>query len=195
MLKRLLYVFLAITIPAQAADIEAGKAKSAVCAACHGADGNSLNPAWPKLAGQHAPYLIAQLKAFQANKGRSDPLMSSQAQSLTPEEIDNLAAYFSSQKIQPGEADPSRVAQGQKLYQGGQVATQLPACIACHGPTGHGNALAGFPLIGGQQADYVIKQLNDYKSGARQNAMMSPIAHKLSDEDIKNLAAYLSGLH
>lgn len=195
MFKRVLCLFVMLTPSLQAADIAAGKAASTTCAACHGADGNSPMPTWPKLAGQHAPYIVAQLKAFKTNKGRSDPLMSPQAQNLTDSDIDNLAAYFSSQTTQVGEADPNRVAAGKKLYQGGNAATQLPACIACHGPTGKGNALAGFPVIGSQHGDYTIKQLTDYKAGTRKHAMMSPIADKLNAEDMKNLAAYLSGLH
>jgi cytochrome c553 len=177
---------------------EAGKAKSVTCAACHGAEGISVNPLWPNVAGQGAPYVVTQLKAFKEG-ARQDPLMTSQAMMLSDEDMANLAVYFESLAA-PAQAvaDPDLVSKGEALYRGGNVTTEVAACIACHGPTGTGNPAAGYPALKGQHAAYTAKQLRDYASGARvsdgKTRVMRDIAGKLSEEEITALASYVQGL-
>ena len=141
--------------------VEAGQAKSGVCAACHGADGNSVNPEWPSLAGQHATYIAAQLQHFKGGE-RQNVLMSPQAAALGPQDMDDLAAYFAAQTMTPKEANPDLVTRGQKLYRGGDEARGITACIACHGPNGRGNAVAVYPAVAGQHAVYLANQLRLY---------------------------------
>src|SRR6202140_1359267 len=176
----------------------AGAAKAAVCFACHGANGNSVNEQWPSLAGQSAAYIEAQLKHFH-DKTRIDAsgMMPPMAAALSEQDMQDLGAYFSQQTTTGLEADPSYWQAGEKLYRGGDRARNIPACIACHGPTGRGNEPAKFPALRGQQSVYVMKQLNDYASGARStgpNGIMQTIAKRLSPEDIRNVASYLQGL-
>ena len=193
------FVAMAATGVAQAAgDAAAGKAKAtAVCAACHGADGNSgVNPLWPKLAGQHPKYIMKQLHDFKAGK-RKDGTMAPMAAPLSDEDMENLAAYFSSQTRTIGEAAKDKVALGEKLYRAGG-SNGAPACSGCHGPAGGGNALANFPSLSGQSAAYVAKQLKDFRSGARSNdmnGMMAGVAAKLTDAEIEAVAQYVQGLH
>ncbi len=176
----------------------AGQTKSAVCAACHGADGNSPNPIWPSLAGQHADYMARQIEAFQSGQ-RDDPLMTSFAAPLSAEDIADLGAYFEAQALTPKTADPSIVALGQQLYRGGVADRGVPACIACHGPAGKGNPLAGYPAVSGQHATYIANTLAAYASGTRRsdassNLMMRDIAAMLSDAEIQAVASYMQGL-
>ena len=178
--------------------VEAGKAKSITCAACHGADGNSVNPAWPNLAGQNAKYLLQQLQAFKAGT-RSDPLMTPQAMMLSEEDMHNLAVYYAAQQSAPKTvAQPATVDIGQSLYRGGDTETGAAACMACHGPTGRGNPAAAYPLLRGQYAVYVAKQLRDYAAGRRTSdqpqRMMQEIASRLSEEDMLAVASYVQGL-
>ncbi len=176
--------------------IEAGASKAVVCQACHGANGNSPNPEWPSLAGIGADYIADQLKNFKEGK-RANPVMMPMSASLTPDDMTNLGAYFDSLVNTGLEADPSYWKAGEKLYRGGDEARGIPACMACHGPTGRGNVPAKFPALRGQHSVYVMKQLNDYASGARPagpNGIMQTIAKRLSPEDIRNLASYLQGL-
>ena len=121
-----------------AGSAEEGQTKSTACIACHGVNGNSANPQWPTLAGQHKPYIAKQLHAFKSGS-RKDPLMSPMAVSLSDDDIEDLAAYFSAQKPTGLEADPGKVALGQRLYRGGDTKAGLAACAACHGAEGHGN--------------------------------------------------------
>jgi cytochrome c553 len=184
---------------AQAAgNVDAGKVKaSTVCVACHGADGNSVNPIWPKLAGQNPEYLLKQLHDFKAG-ARTDPLMSAQGALLSDQDMDNVAAYFSQQTRSPGTAAADKVAAGQKLYRGGNATSHVAACIGCHGPAGAGNPAARYPSIAGQQADYVVKQLTDFRAGTRSNdpnQMMRTVAGKLTDAEIQAVAQYVQGLH
>lgn len=179
-------------------DIEAGKEKSITCGACHGADGNSVNPVWPSLAGQHATYTVAQLQAFK-NGSRSEPLMLGQVMTLSDEEMRNLAVYFASMPAAAkAVADPSIVDRGQRLYRGGDRDNNSAACIACHGPTGRGNPAAAYPSLKGQYATYTAAQLRAYASGARQSdgptKVMRDIASSLSEEDIVAVASYIQGL-
>ncbi len=180
-----------------AGSADAGKGKAAACGGCHGADGNSLVPNFPKLAGQHAAYLAKQLRDFKSG-ARKDPTMAPMAAPLSDQDIEDLAAYFSSQTLSPGKGDPELVKLGERLYRGGNRDTGVAACIACHGPAGAGNPAANYPKIGGQQNLYVVKALNDFKSGARSNdanKMMRSIAAKMSAEEIKAVAEYVAGLH
>lgn len=175
---------------------EAGKAKSAVCAACHGPDGNSVNPEWPSLAGQHPGYIVSQLEAYQAGR-RQNVLMSPQASALDEQDMADLAAYFSSQALAPKEADPDLVNRGQQLYRGGDAGRGITACIACHGPNGQGNPLAGYPAIAGQHATYLAAQLRLYASGERSsdpNQMMRNIARQMTEKDIVAVASFMQGL-
>jgi len=177
---------------------EAGKAKAITCTACHGPAGNSVNPLWPNIAGQGAPYLLAQLQAFKAGT-RSEPLMTSQAMLLSDQDMADLAAYFESlPSAAQAVADPALVAKAEALYRGGDVSDQISACIACHGPTGRGNPAANYPAIAGQHSAYTAKQLRDYASGARKSdgktRMMRDIAANLSEDDIVALASYIQGL-
>ena len=177
---------------------EAGKAKSITCTACHGAEGISVNPLWPNNAGQGAPYIVAQLQAFKAGL-RKDPLMAPQAMLLSDEDMRDLAVYFESL---PGAvqavANPATVNRGEALYRGGDADKGVPACLACHGPTGRGNAAARYPALQGQHAAYTAKTLRDYASGARESVdktqIMRDIASRLSNEDIEAVASYVQGL-
>ncbi len=180
-----------------AADAAAGKAASAACAGCHGADGNSANPEWPKLAGQGAPYLIKELHNFKGGE-RKNATMAPMAMGLSDQDMENLAAYFSSQSMSQGAADKALVDLGQKIYRGGNPASGAAACIGCHGPTGDGNPAAKFPRLAGQHAKYVEIQLHAFKSGERDNdagKMMRNIASKLTDKEIQAVASYVQGLH
>lgn len=177
---------------------DAGKDKSITCAACHGADGNSVNPAWPSIAGQHASYIVKQLQAFKRGE-RADALMTGQAMMLSDEDMNNLAVYYSEQRpASRAVADASLVSKGEALYRGGDQESSASACIACHGPTGKGNPAASYPSIRGQYAVYTAKQLHDYASGARKSdgvtRVMRDVAARLSDDDIKAVSAYVQGL-
>jgi cytochrome c553 len=176
---------------------DAGQAKSTPCVACHGVDGNSSNPQWPNLAGQQAQYIVKQLQGFKGG-ARKDPLMSPMAAGLSDADMADLAAYFSSQTRKGGETDPAKLALGQRLYRGGDAKVGVPACAACHGPSGDGNPAAVYPAIQGQQATYVEKQLKDYRANARQtdgsNQIMRNIASAMSDEQIAAVASYVQGL-
>jgi cytochrome c553 len=167
-----------------------------VCVACHGADGNSLVPANPKLAGQHYDYLLKQLRDFKSGE-RKNPIMTGMVAALSPEDMANLAAYFSSQKQAPGSAkDKDLVALGQKIYRAGNFANGLPACAACHSPDGAGIP-AQFPRIGGQHADYVETQLKNFRNSDRTNdpgKAMQSVAAKMTDKEMKAVADYIDGL-
>lgn len=174
-----------------------GASKAAACAACHGPGGNSANPEWPNLAGQHASYTARQLAAFKSGQRKND-LMKSMADSLSDQDVQDIAHYFAAQTSQIGSADEKLVARGEAIYRGGIKADGVPACMACHGPNGAGNPGAAYPRLSGQQAVYTEKQLLAYRSGERstdQNAVMRTISMRLNAEDIKALASYVSGLH
>ena len=178
--------------------IEDGKAKSLTCTACHGPEGNSANPLWPNIAGQNAPYTVAQLKAFKEG-ARQDPLMTSQAMMLSDEDMADLAVYFESlPAAAQAVKDPNTVGRGEGLYRGGNLESGVAACIACHGPTGDGNPAAKYPALRGQHADYVAKQLRDYASGARtsdgKTRVMRDIAERLRDDEIAAISSYVQGL-
>jgi cytochrome c553 len=196
-----------------------GKDKAASCNSCHGDNGNSMAPNFPKLAQQHASYVVKQLQAFKSGV-RSDPMMSAMALPLSDDDMADIAAYYAAQKIsansmpvlpppdedeeeneQPAAAPvkpksvPELIAQGSDLYRNGDRQREVSACIACHGPFGEGNQPAAFPALHSQHADYLIKALTDFKTGARGNTpenMMHMIAKKMSDEEIRAVAYHIS---
>jgi cytochrome c553 len=180
-----------------AGTVEAGQAKAATCMACHNMDGNSVNPEWPALAGQHPSYIIKQLKHFKANE-RQNVLMSPMAMILADQDVEDLAVYFGAQKRVPtGETEPSKFQLGQTIFRAGIPSKGVPACSGCHGPNGAGIAGAAFPRIGGQHAVYAATQLRNYKTGARStdpSSMMRTITSRLSDEEIDAVASYLQGM-
>jgi cytochrome c553 len=180
-----------------AGDPEAGQQKATPCAACHGVDGNSPNPVWPKLAGQHPQYIRKQIQDYKSG-ARQDPLMSAQAGLLaTEEDVADVAAYFSGQPLAEGAADPTLVELGGQIYRGGNMSTGVAACAGCHGPAGLGNPLAAFPRLSGQHADYVSKALKDFRSGSRANdpnGMMRGVAARMTDKEIEAVAQYIQGL-
>jgi cytochrome c553 len=172
----------------------AGKAKSAMCSACHGVDGNSLVPMYPKLAGQHAEYTAKQLKEFKSG-ARENAVMAGMAAALSEQDMAELGAYFASQKPTPGNGKGSEL--GRKLYFGGDTARGITACIACHGATGKGVAKAGFPVVANQSVEYLTAQLMSFKAGERyndRNGMMRNIAKRLKKDDIDALAQYMSSM-
>lgn len=189
-----------------AGNAEAGKAKSTACGACHGPDGNSVNPEWPKLAGQTPAYLVKQLNEFKSGR-RANDLMSPMAKPLSDQDIEDLAAYFSSQKVQAGKPAGTEVALGQKLYREGNARPPVTACTGCHGQTGAGNVLwdavpntsdaVRAPALGGQHAVYVAKQLKAFRAGTRGNdvgSIMRTVSFNLTDKDIDAVADYITGL-
>lgn len=199
---RVVFVLGVITLAASArADIggnpEAGKAKAAVCASCHGIDGNGgADPAWPKLAGQIPEYLIEQLDAFKTGK-RKSPIMSPMAAPLSEQDMKDLAAYYAAQEPKPGAAASEELAlAGERIHRGGIAEAGVPACMSCHGPAGRGIP-PRFPRLHGQTAPYTRKQLRDYKAGQRvdREDMMARIAARLSDGQIEAISEYLAGLH
>lgn len=188
-----------LSTTAQAAgDAAAGKTKAAACAGCHGADGNSMVPTFPKIAGQNETYIVRQLEAFKTSKGRSNPLMLGMAAPLSKTDMENLGAYFQTQKISSAATyDASELAKGKEIYNGGIMPKGVPACKACHSPTGSGNPGEGYPQLKGQFVSYTIAQLHAFKSGARttdNNALMRDIVAKLSDAQIKAVANYIASL-
>lgn len=185
-------------------DVNAGKEKSATCAACHGPDGNAPVNIYPKIAGQHADYIYKQLQEFKlgmtsgGKEGRMDPVMSGMAMPLSDQDMKDLAAYFSSLNMSEGTTPKEVVAAGQQLFKAGDAERGIPACAACHGPRGNGTSLAQFPKIAFQHPEYIKSQLEKFRDGTRtndHNGMMQDIAKKLTDKDIDLLSKYLGGLH
>ncbi|OIQ71854.1 cytochrome c4 precursor [mine drainage metagenome] len=172
---------------------------TAVCAACHGADGNSTAPANPNLAGQHAEYITKQLTNFKSGDRKSAIMQGIvTSNNLTPDDMKNLGAYFASQTPKPGAAkDKALVEAGEKIFKGGNSGSGVPACAACHGPAGAGIPVQ-FPRLAGQHKEYIYTQLNNFRMGERANdggKMMRMIAAKMTDQEMKAVAEYISGLH
>ncbi|MDD8060716.1 MULTISPECIES: c-type cytochrome [Shewanella] len=198
-----LSVVATMSSPAMAeGNAEAGKTKVIVCSACHGVDGNSMIDMYPKLAGQHPAYLEKQLTEFRSamqtggKEGRMDPIMGGMSIALSDTDIADISAFFASQTQSANPAVEGTEA-GEKLYQGGDAARGITSCIACHGPDGSGAAAAGFPMIGGQHANYIKIQLTKFRDGTRNNdlnGMMQDVAKKLSDADIEALSKYISSI-
>lgn len=181
---------------AHAADIEAGKTKSVLCLACHGADGNSINVIWPRLAGQHASYIVKQLREFKAGK-RSDPTMQGMVAALTDDDMVNLAAFYESQKPAEAKFDASLLELGQNIYRGGITETSVAACMGCHSPSGEGNAPAAYPALKGQHPEYIAAQLQKFKDGSRANdagKMMRNVVNRMSNAEMKAVSAYVAGM-
>ena len=173
------------------------KTKAAACAACHGPDGNSVNPDWPNLAGQHSEYLVTQLGYFKSGE-RKNVNMNAMAAPLSPEDMADIASYFAAQSVKVPSVDAAATAPGAALYRGGNKATGVAACMACHGPDGAGNPAAKVPALRGQHAKYTVTQLQAYKSGERaagQASIMATIAKGLSTQEMEQLAAFIEGLH
>jgi len=192
-----LALFALFASPLQAGDAAKGQAKTAVCAACHAADGNSTIAINPTLAGQGEKYLIKQLNDFKS-KARNSAIMFPMASMLSDEDIVNVAAYYSQQKVQHMAVAEEYIEQANKLYIAGDSDRDVPACIACHSADAKGIATAGYPAIGGQQPEYTIATLKAFRSGARNNddkEIMRMVAAKMSDPQIEALAYYLAGLH
>lgn len=178
-------------------DVAAGKGKAATCTACHGATGVSPAPIWPNLAGQGERYLAKQISEIKEGT-RSVPEMMPFVSALTRQDIEDLAAFYSSQPAPKGATDPKYISLGEALYRGGDAKKGIPACSGCHSPTGKGNFLAGFPMLAGQKADYTAKQLRDLREGDRTNdgdtKIMRAIAEKMSNKEIEAVSNYISGL-
>lgn len=181
-------------------DAAAGQAKSAICAACHGIDGNSAVPNWPKLAGQHEQYLNRQLQLIKVGS-RMVPEMMGITPGLSEQDMADLSAYFASQEITGGVADTSKAVLGERIYRAGNSDSGVPACMSCHGPAGEGNPLAGYPALAGQHAVYTSKMLTRFRSGEswgegdKASSIMNGSASELSDEEIEAVASYLQGLY
>jgi cytochrome c553 len=176
-------------------DLAKGQATAtAVCSACHTADGSRGSPANPILAGQHPEYLVKQLEQFKKGE-RKNAIMQGMAATLSAEDMRNVAAFYAGKQAKPGFAkQKALVASGEKIYRGGIAAKNVPACAACHGPAGAGMP-AQYPRLGGQHADYTESQLNTFRSGARaNNPQMMAIAARLSDTEIKAVSDYIAGL-
>lgn len=208
MRKPLLLLSAALLLSSGAMALEgnaaAGKAKSAPCAACHGADGNSPAPTFPKLAGQGERYLIKQINDIKSGV-RPVPMMAGQTDNLSDQDIADIAAFYASKSITVGQADPALVEKGEAIYRGGIPERNVPACAACHSPTGQGMAAAGFPALGGQYAEYTVAQLKafqaaaDGREGGRDNdgetKVMRTVAFPMSDSEIEAVASFIQGLH
>jgi len=202
MKKALIVVFVGLAMMASVSsfakgDAAKGKTLAASCGACHGADGNSSNPDWPKLAGQGEGYLVKQLMDFRSG-ARKNAVMGAQAAMIaSDEDVEHIAAYFASQQSTAGAGDKDKVEEGRLIYKGGKVSAKITACAACHGPTGTGNDAAKFPRIAGQHTAYLLSQLKAFRSGERANdagKMMQNIASKMSDKDMAAIVEYVAGL-
>ena len=182
-------------------DASAGQAKSAICSACHGADGNSMVPNWPKLAGQHADYLERQINLIKSGD-RTVIEMSAFVASLSEQDIEDIAAWYSSQTNNGGvAAAESAAVLGQRIYKAGNAESGVPACMSCHGPAGEGNPLAGYPALAGQHAAYTGKMLTAYSAGDNwgdddgPSVVMNGVTAQLSSEEIDAVASYIQGLY
>ena len=197
--------------PATWGDAQAGAGKAAACAACHGLDGNSSDPQYPKLAGQHERYIARQLALYKSGE-RNNAIMLGFSATLSAQDMRDIGAYFASQKVVPGVADDTVIASGpnadrkffevgERLYRYGNPDQGVPACQACHGPAGRGNPGAAWPQLGGQHAGYTANTLIAFRDGmvwgkdGNANALMAGVAGNLTDEEIQALATYIEGLH
>ena len=179
-----------------AGDAVSGQGKVAVCSGCHGADGNSMIPSFPKLAGQGEVYLVNQLKDVR-DGARNVPQMMGILTGRTDQDLADMAAFYSTQEVTVGATNPDLLDLGRQIYRAGIAEKGVAACTACHSPTGAGNAQAGFPALGGQHSDYLIKQLKAYRSETRTNGqakLMQQVAALLSDKEIDAVASYMQGL-
>ena len=194
-------VLLVVSMQAVAeGDAAAGQAKAAICAACHGADGNSVMPQWPKLAGQHPAYILRQFNLIKAG-ARPVPEMIGIVAAINEQDINNIAAWYSSRKINGGVADEALAARGEKLWRAGNAKKAVPACMACHGPACEGNPLAGYPTLAGQHSVYIASMLKRFRAGENwgekdaNSQVMNGVTAALSDDDINALASFIEGLY
>lgn len=202
MKKLIAGVVLGVSLTAMAhgaGDPQAGEQNAAVCAGCHGQGGaKPIMGAYPKLSGLGEKYLHNQLMAIQSGD-RAIPEMTGLLDGKSDQELQDLAAYFNSQEMVVSQANPDLIEQGAALYRGGNMASGVPACAGCHNPKGIGNEPGGYPRLGGQNADYVTKQLKAYRDGTRaagaNSAIMMDVAAKLTDAEIEAVANYVSGLN
>ncbi|PWY55712.1 cytochrome c4 [Legionella qingyii] len=172
--------------------------KAVICSACHGQQGNSPNPDWPNIAGQHPKYFIKQLNDMKDSALRNAPTMNALVATLSKQDMDDLAAYYAKMPLANGSTPKQFLKRGEQIYRGGDFAKRITACIACHGPKGTGNAQAGFPILSGQHAAYTVLQLNAFKDGKRKNDLnhiMQDISSRMSQEDMEAVAHYIEGLH
>ena len=197
-------------------DAKAGQAKAGACAACHGVDGNPSDPQYPRIAGMPERYVAQQLALFKAGvrTGGMAVVMAPMAAPLSAQDMRDIGAYFATQKVQAGLADESAISNelspyngqrivdvGARLYRGGDAARGIPACMACHGPSGAGNPGPSYPSLHGQETAYVVRRLEEYRAGTStyKNAahfkLMASVAKPLSDEEIRSLGSYVQGLH
>ena len=185
-----------------AGDAEAGQAKAATCVACHGVDGNSAVPTFPKLSGLGHKYLLKQMQDIRDGR-RPVALMAGQVDNMTDQDLSDIAAFYDAQPRTGGTAEPDKVSLGRKVYLGGIAERQVPACSGCHSPTGNGNGPAGYPALAGQHADYVAAQLKMFRKGYEDPAgrtnggeakIMRTTAFRMSDMEIEAVASYIAGL-
>lgn len=177
---------------------QAGLEKSSTCVACHGPKGISTNPEWPSLAGQHASYLLKQLRDIKQGHGRDAPVMIAMVANLSEQDMADLAVYYAAQPLPKGVVPKKFLKLGEQLYRGGDYSQHITACIACHGPKGTGNAQAGFPVLSGQNAAYTVLQLQQFKDKKRSNdlnSIMRDISARMNKEDMEAVANYVAGLH
>ena len=183
-------------------DAQAGQQKAGSCLGCHGADGNSLVPTFPKLAGLGEKYLLKQMQDIRDGR-RPVAVMAGQVDNMTDQDLADIAAFYNSQARSGGQADPEKLALGRKVYLAGIAERQVPACAACHSPTGNGNGPAGYPSLGGQHAEYTAGQLKMFRKGyedptGRTNGggakIMRTTAFRMSDMEIEAVASYIAGL-
>jgi cytochrome c553 len=197
---------------AKGGDPQAGATKAGACAACHGLDGNATDPTlYPRLAGQSERYIARQLSLFKSGE-RANAIMQPFATALSAQDMRDIGAYYATQKSGAGIADDTVIAEGpnkgmkfyevgQKLYRSGDAARGIPACMACHGPAGAGNPGPAYPHVGGQQAWYTARRLQEYRTGTTTEKdatlfhVMSAVAKPLTDEEIQSLSSYMQGLH
>lgn len=181
-------------------DPEAGQEKAAVCASCHGMDGNSQVTTWPKLAEQHEKYAARQSILIREQE-RSVPEMYPIVQGMSDQDLADIAAYYENQPLKPGVADEALVEQGEAVYETGNPESGVPACAACHGPSGSGIKGAYYPRLGGQHADYTQSRLEDYRNGVTSgdddpySKIMVAVAENMTDEEIQAVSSYIEGLH
>lgn len=204
----ILGIALAVPVIAEESGVEKDpKALTEACAACHGADGNSMAPNFPKLAGQGEKYLLKQMMDIEEGKARVVPEMTGQLTNLSTADMEKIAAYYAGKEMALSGAknDAELLALGEKIYRGGNASIGLPACSGCHSPSGQGNAPAGFPRLGGQHADYTAKQLKDFRTGAEykdkgrhndgDSRIMRSAVARMSDREIEAVANFIAGLH
>ncbi len=181
-----------------AGDATAGKTKSAACGGCHGFDGNSPIAMYPKLAGQNEAYISKQIMDFKANDTRQNAIMLGMSAALSEKDAADIGAYYQAQSVSTAPAfDEAKAVAGREMYKGGDMQKGIPACQACHGPTGAGTAGIGYPQLGGQYTEYTLAQLKAFKGGTRKNddkMLMRSIVEKMSDKEMEAVANYIASL-